>query len=305
MSVVERAIKKLQKGRSPPADRPAPIARIIEAQEAADAGSGSHAARKARRAAAGRYIEIDFQALRDAEVYSAENQGLADEYRAIKQPLLKRASGLGAGSSSLENLVMVASSLSGEGKTFTSFNLSMSLALEKDWEVLLIDADCRKPHLSRLLGVVEQQGLLDLLRNPEMEISDVILATNIEGLSILPLGVPDENSAELLASAQMEVLCKRLSSGNAQRIVIFDSSPLLLTAEAPILSGHVGQVVMVVQANKTLQQAVMQSISKLDPSKAIGLVLNRADRSGDGHSYGYGYGYGSGAPLPYTSDAVE
>jgi len=221
------------------------------------------------------------------------NERLADEYRRIKQPVLKKASRADTVDSERNALVMVASSLPGEGKTFTSVNLSLSIAQEQDWSVLLVDADCRNPSLSRLLGVADQPGLLDLLKSRSGDLESFVMPTNIEGLFVLPMGSADPNAAELLAGAGMDSVCQRLASGDLGKlIVVFDSSPLLQTPEPIIVSAHVGQIILVVQANRTARPATLEACGLLDSSKAIGLVLNRAASGDRFSSYGYGYPYG-------------
>lgn len=296
MSSVERALKKLQEARAGQSQNRAapPVARVVDPP----AGDQERA-----RSVPSRRIEFDFGALQQAGLYSLDNQRLVDEYRTIKQPVLRKAAT--GEPRARNNLIMVASSVAGEGKTFTSLNLSLSLASEKDWRVLLVDADCRKPQLSHLLGVAHERGLLDLLKDASLSIDSLVMATNVEGLTVLPLGSPDSQSAELLGSLQMKTLCEHLAASDPRRIVVFDSSPLLLTTEAPILSSQVGQVVMVVLANKTSRHAVLQALEKLDPEKAIGVVLNRADAAGDGLGYGYGYGYGYGSGNPGSRGVDE
>jgi exopolysaccharide/PEP-CTERM locus tyrosine autokinase len=246
--------------------------------------------------ASGKAVNFDFEALSAVGLLAPGNLRLADEYRAIKQPILARASAADPVAGSRDRLLMVASALPGEGKTFTSVNLSLSLAQEKDWSVLLADADCKNPSLSRLLGMADQPGLLDYLRTPGAALSDYVLPTNFSGLSVLPVGSPDPNAAELLASARMQAMSADLASGRlGNLLVIFDSSPLLLTPEPLIVSRQVGQILLVVAAGSTSRPAFGEALNKLDPNKAIGLVLNRASSSDRSSGYGYGYGYGSSA----------
>jgi exopolysaccharide/PEP-CTERM locus tyrosine autokinase len=292
MSVVERALKRLQKGGGTPQSVTGqkPVARVSRRR----APPQSAVNRKAFEAihAHGHVIEFSVEAMAEAGLYSKGNSQLADEYRMIKQPILRKATEESETQNSRCNLIMVASALGGEGKTFTSVNLSLSLASEKDWEVLLVDVDCRNPQLSRLLGVEKEPGIMDYLKDPSLDIESLIMPTSVDGLAVLPLGSIDEHAAEHLASARMDELCERFSAAGKHHIVVFDSSPLLLTSEAPILSTQIGQVALVVQANATPRQAVLEAIEKLDSERAIGLILNRADQGGDILRYGQGYGYG-------------
>lgn len=288
MSVVERAINRLQKrGANTSVRGQKPVARV--------AGGSTRQMPLGLTAGAGivgkgRHIEFGVEALTEAGLLSTGNSQIADEFRMIRRPIFRKV--LEQSDTDLRNnLVMVTSALAGEGKTFVSVNLSLSMASEKDWQVLLVDVDCKNPQLSRLLGVGKEPGLIDILRDDE-PLESVVLPTSIDRLSVLPLGSRDDNAAEYLSSSKMVELCDAMSKSSKNQIVIFDSSPALLTAEAPILSSHVGQIVAVVAAQRTPRQAVIDAIEKLDSDRAIGLVLNRVDRKGEAIGYGlYNYGY--------------
>jgi protein-tyrosine kinase len=293
MSVLERAIRKIQGAAA--VDRraavQAPIARTVT-QPIAEETQRAPASPTVRfnGGASGRQIKFDLVALAAAGLLAPENERLADEYRAIKQPILRKLKDPAADGGVTNRLVMVASALPGEGKTFTSVNLSLSLAQERDWSVLLVDTDCRNPSLSRLLGVAEERGLLDFLRSSSEELTSFVLPTNIERLYILPVGRADPHAAELLASERMRAACSSIAKGEfGPFVTVFDSSPLLLTPEPVVINRQVGQVVMVVQADQTTRPAVAEAINKLDTTRAIGLVLNRASSRDALTSYSYGY----------------
>jgi Mrp family chromosome partitioning ATPase len=187
---------------------------------------------------------------------------------------------------------MVASALPGEGKTFTCVNLCLSIARERDWTVVLVDGDCSKPHLTRLFAAENEPGLIDLLREPALTFDALVMPTDVPGLSLLPAGSRDPRASELLASKRMDELCATLSAGDPGRIVVFDSSPLLMTTEAIAIAANVGQIAVVVRANETRREAVLATLEKLDPTKAIACILNRNADGGE-HSENYGhYGYG-------------
>lgn len=240
-------------------------------------------------------VTVDRTLLRKAGLLAPEDQQkyIGDQYRLIKRPLLKNAAGLNAdGNISDRNLIMVASALSGDGKTFTCINLALSMAIEKDTTVLLVDADVAKPHLSQLFGIATQPGIIDILENEQLELGDVILRTDVPGLWVLSAGQHSEQATELLASRRMGSIVSRLSRRDPDRVVIFDSPPLLATSEAPVLASFMGQISIVVCAGKTSHQAVTDAISTIDESKAVGLILNQASPAGFGNE-GYGGYYGS------------
>ncbi len=220
---------------------------------------------------------------------------IADQFRVIKRPLIANAMGKGASVLVNGNTIMVTSSLAGEGKSFTAINLAMSIATELDNTVMLVDADVARPSVLRILGLPPSPGLLDMLLDDKVDLSQMLLRTNIEKLSILPSGTPHPRATELLASDAMTALVDDLSKRYADRIIIFDSPPLLLTTEARVLATHMGQIVMVVHAEKTLQSDVKQALATIEDCPVKMLVLNQARSTlgvGYGDGYGYGYGYG-------------
>jgi protein-tyrosine kinase len=221
---------------------------------------------------------------------------LEEQFRIIKRPLIEIASTRRNPVVPLGNLLMIASALEGEGKSFTCVNLCLSIARERDWSVVLVDADCSKPQLSRRFHAENRPGLLDLLRGDDVVFEQVVMPTEVPRLSLLPAGRLQDDAPELLASDKMRDLCAKLSGADRHRMIIFDSSPLLLTSEAVFLGGQVGQVALVVKANSTPPQAVQSALEKLDRSKPISCVLNQQSpelEANDGDYYGYGYGYGS------------
>lgn len=296
MSLVEQALKKAQQARSRPtaAHDEAEAEVAVPAEEPVRPGSAAQALRQVE--VPERLVAIDHGMLRRSGLLPPEEQErqIAHEYRHIKRPLIDNAFGRGRPSVEGGRLVMVASAMPGDGKTFTSINLALSIAREKDVSVLLIDADVAKPHISRILGLDQEKGLLDVLRDTSLQIEDLILATDVRGLSVLPAGAPAENATELLASDRMQQLMRRIQALNPNRMVLFDSPPLLVTSESRVVATMVGQVVLVVCADRTPQKAVFDSLDILGQGKSVGIVLNQGGESGG--SYGYGY-YGQGPEV--------
>ena len=216
---------------------------------------------------------------------------LSEEFREIKRPLLQNIKGKSAHTINNANLIQVTSSVQGEGKTFTSINLAMAFAMELDYRVLLVDADVIKSSVSKTLGIPAEHGLTDYLQGQVTDLSKVLLKTNIPKLSVLPAGSNHDLTAELLNSEFMDNLINELSSRYKDRVVIIDSPPLLETNESRIIAHKVGQIVFVVEHNKTTQINIKSALSLLDPEMVIGLVLNK-NRSGAKSRY---YGYGTDA----------
>jgi exopolysaccharide/PEP-CTERM locus tyrosine autokinase len=212
---------------------------------------------------------------------------IADEFRVIKRPLIANAS------SQIKNgnLIMVTSSMPGEGKSFSSVNLAMSIAMEMDRTVLLVDADVARPSLPRTLGIPDTPGLLDVLDEQSADLNQVLLRTNVEKLTFLSSGSLHTRAAEMLASDAMSDLLHELATRYADRIVIFDSPPLLVTTEARVLASHLGQIVFIVDAESTPQSEVKRALATIEACPVKLMVLNKARTAAQG-AYGYGYGYG-------------
>jgi len=220
-------------------------------------------------------------------------KSIKDEFRQIKRKLLNNA--FGAASKTLDNanLVMVSSSKPNEGKTFVSINLALSIALEQDKTVLLIDADVLRPSINRELGLGNVPGLIEYLLGEKESIGDIIYNTNIDKLKIIPAGEPHHLSNELLASDKMESLAKELAERYPDRIVIFDCPPLIGVTETLVLANLMGQAIVVVEESKTQLSDIQKATENLSDDLALGIVLNKAIKSHkDMYGY-YGYGYGS------------
>lgn len=246
-----------------------------------------------------RQVDLDLEAMAAAGLVSpnAPRSHIADQYRVIKRPLIANAMGKGATPVTSGNLIMVTSAVAGEGKSFTALNLAMSIATELDNTVMLVDADVARPSILRMLGLPASRGLLDLLVDDKAELSQVLLKTNIDKLTLLPSGTPHTRATELLASDAMSLLIQDIAKRYSDRIVIFDSPPLLLTTESRVLASHMGQIVVVVHAEKTLQSDVEHALSTIESCPVKMLVLNQAKAAaagGYGYGYGQGYGYGYG-----------
>ena len=243
-----------------------------------------------------RRVDLDLARLAACSIMTpgTPRSRLADEFRVIKRPLIETASRKGDASIRHGNLIIITSALPGEGKSFTAANLAMSIAMEMDRTVLLVDADVARPSLPKMLGLPPAKGLLDLILDDTLDVSDVLMKTNVETLSILGSGTPHEHATELLASEAMKRLLNEMAQRYPDRIIIFDSPPLLVTTEARVLASHMGQVVLVVQAEHTSHADVMQALSTIEdcPVKHMMLNKHRAGSSGDyGYAYGYGYAY--------------
>jgi len=250
-----------------------------------------------------RAVCIDVPALRESGLLAPESdqRQLAEEYRIIKRPLLAALKGENV--LPLGNVIVVASALPGEGKTFTTINLALSLALERGREVLLVDGDVAKPHITRLFGLESEPGLLDLVGAAALNFEQTIIKTDYPSLYVLPAGSRNLQATEILRSERTSSLLAILAS-EPHRIVLIDSPPLLVTSEAGVLTSLAGQVVLVVKAAHTPQEAVLHAIETISENKPVSLVLNQADAVPE-HRYAYYGQYGYGKADGRTADVAS
>jgi protein-tyrosine kinase len=299
-SLIEQAAERLEQLRRAGAMMPedAPVATEARAAPGVSAPLPvpAPAPPPAQPVVTARRVELDLEAMAAAGLVTpnAPRSHAADQYRVIKRPLISNAMGKGASILNHGNLIMVTSALAGEGKSFTAVNLAMSIAAEMDNTVMLVDADVARPSLLRMLNLPPSPGLLDVLKG-NADMASVLLRTSIEKLTLLPSGTPHPRSTELLASDAMRMLLDDIAKRYPDRIIIFDSPPLLLTTEARVLATQVGQVVMVVQAEKTLRADVQRALATIETCPVRMMLLNMSRASSPAGEYGYGHGYGYGA----------
>lgn len=232
-------------------------------------------------------LEVNQAFLRSKGLIAPDDQERQQraEYRVIKRGLLSELNKPDA-----TRMVLISSALEGEGKSFSSIHLAMSLAMEPDHSVLLVDADVIRPKLTRIFGLADQDGIMDAVSDPSKDIRRMIVPTSIERLSILPAGRPNDNATEYFASARMRQLLRQLLEV-PNRIVVVDSLPLLLTTEARALASIAGMVLLVVRAESTPQSAVLQAIESLGEGINVKLMLNAVVRTKFMDYMGLGYGY--------------
>jgi len=239
-------------------------------------------------------FSLDWDALAADGYLSREqvNSALVEEYRMIKRPLITNAFGKGAKGINRANLILVTSSIPGEGKSFNAINLALSIANERDKNVLLIDADVSKPTLAKRLGITESLGLIEYLESDDVGFSDICFKTDLPGLQVIPAGKRHAFSTELLSSNKMAEFVDELSQRYPDRIVIFDSPPLLAATQAEVLASLVGQVVFVISAETTMQSTVQDAIKKLESVDVVLALLNKSKHELKLDYYGYGqYGH--------------
>jgi exopolysaccharide/PEP-CTERM locus tyrosine autokinase len=247
-----------------------------------------------RKPFTGPYHSIDREHLREQCLIEPESgvTGLLEEFRIVKRQLLLAAAESRAGRGSPHGeRILICSAHPGEGKTFCAVNLALSIAAEKDNEVLLVDADFAKPSVLSTLGLPGGPGLMDALADESANVEDFILGTDIPGLFVLPAGNSTGSDTEFLASSRTERVLGRLTEAAPTRIVIFDSPPALAASPASELAMHVGQAVVIVRADQTDEAALKDAIGILSGCEDIKLLLNCTKFSPTGRRFGSYYGY--------------
>lgn len=213
---------------------------------------------------------------------------LAEEFRMVKRQLLLTARGVAGVDADRARMILVCSAQPDEGKTFCAINLALSMAAEKDVEILLVDADFAKPDVSKRLGMGEGPGLLDALAG-QIDVEACIVDTDVPQLAILPAGTRSVSDTEMLASDRARAMLDRLAAANPRRIVIFDSPPALAASPASVLALHVGQTMMVVRADRTSEEDLRAAVAALDGCEYIQLVLNAVSFQPQGRRFGSYY----------------
>lgn len=242
------------------------------------------------------YVELDFDVLKQNNIHINNDDGhsiTAEEFRIVKRSLLLNAFAKGDSKIENGNIVLVTSTQPDEGKTFCAVSLALSMATERDLTVLLVDADVAKPDVLKTLGIKGSKGLIDVIENKDMDLSECLLKTNIPNLTILPAGKKHELTTELLASGRMGDIIGEIARRYHDRIIIIDSPPVLASSAASVLALHVGQILYVVEADRTRTAELNDAIKMIEKCKNINFLLNKtrftAGRKKFGSYSGYGY----------------
>ena len=272
--LIERASAQLAEGTHPAAEAVAP-AELGKSQASARVSTG-----------ASRQFAVDRVRLSTLSLITpdGERTPLAEAFRRVKRQILAHAAKPKPGAPPA-NLVMVTSALAKEGKTFCAINLAISMALERNRTVLLVDADVAKPSVSRLLGFHADGGLMEVLLDRHSDFADLFWKTDIGGLTVLPAGTAHQHATELLTSDAMRRLLRDMAERYHDRIIVFDSPPLLAASEAAALAAQVGQIVVVVEARKTSQAVLKHALARIDTSRVTGLLLNKVEATPLEYSY--------------------
>lgn len=302
MSIIEKALEKLEKTERGVGGRPSSsdekhlatpagsdVAVSVDAELSVEAPDVVEAIPPAPRTS--KSLDLDLKRLRRAGILTdgSSDRQLLEQYRLLKHSVLRRAFDQQSGKpNGQRNIVMVTSAVQGEGKTFTSINLAMTVAKEVNHSVLLIDGDMIRRGMSRLCGVDNRPGLVDYLKSQNADLSEFLLKTNIDSLTLLPAGAPTEEISELAASVRMRRLVQELASRYRDRLVLIDTPPLLRDSSALVFASLVGQIALVVEAEKTPQHVVQDALETLPVADGVGIILNKSNqRFKSEYEYGY------------------
>ena len=233
-------------------------------------------------------IDLEMLARKGFVSTDSKRQIINEEYRVIKRKLLDTAFGPLSKSLKNSNIIMVSSARQGEGKTFTAINLALSIALEQDKTVLLVDADVLRPNVMQTLELKNEQGLIEFLLGEKEDLAEVMCRTNLSKLRIITAGKAHHLSVELLASERMFSAVEEFANRYTDRIVIVDTPPLLGINETAILANLAGQALIVTEEFKTKLVDIDNAVKHLKPEMAIGFIVNKTER---GNLEGGGYGY--------------
>lgn len=185
--------------------------------------------------------------------------------------------------------IMVTSATSGDGKTFVSANLAVSIAQGVDDHVLLIDTDIRNPSIDKMFGMEGVKGLSEYLAKGS-NVAENLVKTMVNKLTILPAGQISHNPTELLTTKKMKMLLNEVVTRYDDRFIIIDSAPPSVAPEAGAITKYVDGIIVVIKAGKTPKKEVMEVIERLGKEKILGVVFNYSDMSAKKY-YGYGKSY--------------
>ncbi len=218
-----------------------------------------------------RHISVSASDLRAKRVVTGFAPcAFTDAYKMLRTQVLQRLN------ENNWNVLAVTSPGTGEGKTLTAVNLAVSLSMEVNYTVLLVDANLRHPSLHEHLGLPGSPGLSDYL-SKDMPLPELLVhPRGINHLTVLPGGQAMLNSAEMLNSPRMSQLVEEVKTRYASRIVIFDLPPVLNAADAMAFAPYVDAALLVVEEGKTKRKEVEHAVGLLASTNVLGTVLNKA-----------------------------
>ncbi len=281
IGLIQRAAERLRQQQ--PALGPAAAAAGAVAPPPPAAAAAADAGQRVSRE-----IKIDRQRLAKAGIIftNTERSRVAEEFRIIIRQILAKAASEPAENS---RLIMITSARPREGKTFTSINIALAIASQLDFRVLAMDCDVERQSMSSVLGIEPDKGLVDLIADDTLDMRDILLRTDVSNLTVLPAGRKRPGVPELLSSRRMRDILAEIEHRYADRYIVIDAPPCLATSDPSILASMVGQIVFVVEANRTQEAEIEESLRLISACPNISLVLNKMEGTTSEHFGSYGY----------------
>jgi capsular exopolysaccharide synthesis family protein len=215
-------------------------------------------------------VEISKNELLQNRVVAAiQSDPRGDVYKILRTKVLQRMRARGS------TVLAVTSPISGAGKSLTAANLAISIAMDANYSVLLVDLDLRHPEIHNYFGLSPEYGLGDYF-NGDQSISDLLIHPGLESLVILPAGRSLDRSSDLLSTPKMLELANELKHRYPDRIVVVDLPPLLQTDDALMFMPNVDACLLVVAEGENTTEEVQRSIELIDETKFLGTVLNKS-----------------------------
>ena len=318
ISLVERAVKRMNEGEEPskktaaktPAAKKATAKKTVAKKASAKTAAAKKTATRSTQAqrvkaqkpeaAAARAdvkhaetLRLNMNMLRKKGLVTPQSgrSRLVEDMRAVKRPIIKEAFLGEENGEEFSNVVMISSCRSGEGKTFTAINLAMSIAMERDLYVLLVDLDIYRRGVCEVLDIPVKKGLVDMVLDPELDLAEVMHRTNVENLSILQAGTSHPHATELLASNRMTEIIQEISKRYPDRIILVDTPPILASSEPSVVAAFAGQVILVVEEGQTSRQLIENALEEIPDAENVSFILNKHRRKPKDGAYGANYNY--------------
>lgn len=219
---------------------------------------------------------IDYDCLKQGGYLTPDSRdcALAETFRHIENQILQT----GFSSSDCDkarNLLMVTSPQAGDGKTFCAINLAMSIALLEDTPVLLIDANMRRPGIARRLGLEAKNGLVELMADSSLTPADITIQTDLANLAVIPSGQPTARVSDGWISRRMRLIIENLTYEDPDRLIVFDTPPVLECSSTSLIAGYVGQALMVVGSGRTKRHLIDKALLQVQSAEEIKMVKNQ------------------------------
>ncbi len=228
-----------------------------------------------------RPVTLDPQHMRDNLIIGGiEDKRIIDTYKLLRTRVLQRMQ------QNKWKTLGITSTAENEGKTLTAINLAITLAMQQNYTVLLVDADLRRPSIHKSLGFIPELGLGDYLQS-NAALEDVLVHPNIDRLVILPGNDSTHDASELLASPKMAYLVEDLKSRYRSRLVLFDLPPVHVGDDVLAFAPHLDTAMIVLEDGRSRSDLFAKAIELLEGTEIIGAVLNKSTEPGSSHDYYY------------------